>query len=57
MDDSLHKVVTLAEYIHMQSVILILRNKLQKARECLEKNAVVEALEYLRKADDDSFAP
>jgi hypothetical protein len=52
MDEN-YQTITRAEYVNMRAVILLLRDKLQRARQALELNAVSEALEILRKADDD----
>lgn len=39
--------ITVTEYVHMRNTILRLREKLQKARECLEKDLPEAALGLL----------
>lgn len=41
--------ITVDEYTHLANVVLALREKVQKARELLEKDEKGEALELLRR--------
>lgn len=52
MNDGPYTTISVEEYTHMANVILFLREKVQKAREHLEKNEVDLALELLRQEKD-----
>lgn len=45
--------ITVEEYTHMSNVVLTLRDRIQKAREFLEKDDVDAALELLRRDRDN----
>lgn len=45
--------ITVNEYIHLKSVIILLRAKVQKARELLEINHIQDALDLLKKEEDE----
>lgn len=52
MDEN-YQTITRVEYINLRTVILLLRDKLQRARQALELNDTQRALEILRTADED----
>lgn len=45
--------ITVTEYIHLKAVIVTLRSKVQRARELLEINHVQDALDLLKKEEDE----
>lgn len=52
MTDPHYTTLTVDEYMHMKAVILQLRGKLQRSRECLERNSIEQALTHLKDEND-----
>ncbi len=52
MTEGPYTTIKVSDYSHITATLLHLRKRIQKARECLERDATDEALQILKFEDD-----